>query len=290
MIIYKTTNLINGKFYIGKDKNNNPEYIGSGKLLNQAIEKYGIENFFKEVLEECNNEIELNEREIYWIKKLNARVRGYNIASGGEGGDTISQHPDKESIAKQQSEWMMENNPMRGKTRSQESIEKWKDSFVGKYRGKKNSNYGRTHSKESKITMSEKRKKWWDELDDETREEISNKISESNTGNVGYWNDKKNPKHSKWMKENNPMKGKTHTNEVKEKISIANSKPKSEEHKRKISESLKGNIPTNAISIIINEVKYESLSEASREFGVSVGTIKRRISSDKEEFKGYKYE
>ena len=40
MIIYKTVNVLNGKFYIGQDSKNNPEYIGSGTLLKRAIEKY----------------------------------------------------------------------------------------------------------------------------------------------------------------------------------------------------------------------------------------------------------
>ena len=86
-IIYKTTNLINGKFYIGKDQNNNSDYIGSGILLKKAIKKYGRENFVKEVLEECLIE-ELSDKEIYWINKLNAIQNGYNIAEGGAGGNT----------------------------------------------------------------------------------------------------------------------------------------------------------------------------------------------------------
>lgn len=72
MIIYKTTNLINGKFYIGRDKFNNSEYLGLGKILQSAIEKYGKENFKKEILEHCSSIEELNEREIFWIKETNA--------------------------------------------------------------------------------------------------------------------------------------------------------------------------------------------------------------------------
>jgi hypothetical protein len=87
MIIYKTINLINGKFYIGKDSNNNPNYLGSGIILKNAIKKHGKENFEKITLQKCASRKELNEREIYWIKKLNATNKkiGYNLAPGGEG-------------------------------------------------------------------------------------------------------------------------------------------------------------------------------------------------------------
>jgi group I intron endonuclease len=95
MIIYKTTNLINGKFYIGKDKHNDPKYFGSGKILKQAIKKYGIDNFIKEIIEECYSEQQWLEREIYWIDYYNAINEGYNIALGGNGGDTISNNPNK---------------------------------------------------------------------------------------------------------------------------------------------------------------------------------------------------
>lgn len=89
MIIYKTTNNINGKIYIGQDRNNNPSYYGSGKKILSAIKKYGKENFTKEVLEECVNEHHLNEREIFWISYYNSRDRriGYNISEGGKEGD-----------------------------------------------------------------------------------------------------------------------------------------------------------------------------------------------------------
>lgn len=91
MIIYKTVNAINGKFYIGQDSNNNPEYYGSGTLLKRAIEKYGIKNFIKETLEVCFTKEELNEREKYWIKETKAQKLGYNIAEGGSGGNTYDE-------------------------------------------------------------------------------------------------------------------------------------------------------------------------------------------------------
>ena len=83
MIIYKTTNLLNGKSYVGQQSTNDEMYLGSGKILKLAIKKYGVENFKKEIIEECLTREELNKREIYWIKKLNP---DYNLHPGGYGG------------------------------------------------------------------------------------------------------------------------------------------------------------------------------------------------------------
>ena len=59
MIIYLTTNLVNGKKYIGLDMNNDNNYFGSGVYIKRAIKKYGKENFTKQILETCNNREEL---------------------------------------------------------------------------------------------------------------------------------------------------------------------------------------------------------------------------------------
>jgi len=83
MIIYKTVNLVNGKIYIGQQSTNRKDYLGSGKILQRAIKKYGKENFKKEIIEKCSTKKELNEREIYWIKELNPE---YNLHEGGIGG------------------------------------------------------------------------------------------------------------------------------------------------------------------------------------------------------------
>ena len=87
MVIYKTTNLINCKIYIGQDSKNNPKYLGSGIALNNAIKKYGKENFKKEILEHCVNKKDMDEKEKHWITELNARDKnvGYNITKGGDG-------------------------------------------------------------------------------------------------------------------------------------------------------------------------------------------------------------
>jgi group I intron endonuclease len=94
MNIYKTTNLINGKIYIGKEESNKPKpnYYGSGKLIRRAIEKYGVINFSKEILEYTEDKKYLHEREKYWIELYASKDLeiGYNISSGGDGGQTAA--------------------------------------------------------------------------------------------------------------------------------------------------------------------------------------------------------
>ena len=89
MYIYKITNTINGKWYIGKHSGTDPNYMGSGKILKQAYAKHGHSNFNKEILETCSTEAELNIRESYWISKTNATTdpMSYNLVDGGTGGD-----------------------------------------------------------------------------------------------------------------------------------------------------------------------------------------------------------
>ena len=73
--VYITTNLVNGKKYIGKRrfKEGWENYLGIGTLLRQEIREYGSKNFFKQIIEICRTEEVLNEREHYWITHFNAK-------------------------------------------------------------------------------------------------------------------------------------------------------------------------------------------------------------------------
>lgn len=92
-IIYKTINLINSKIYVGKHiqyvTSGFDGYLGSGKLLQYAINKYGEENFKREIIEYVTS-ANINEREIFWIAELSATNPkiGYNITEGGDGIDS----------------------------------------------------------------------------------------------------------------------------------------------------------------------------------------------------------
>lgn len=87
--IYKITNKINSKIYIGKHqtKDINDGYMGSGKLLRRAQEKYGIDNFSKDILHVFNTEEEMNAKEKELVtEEFCLREDTYNICVGGLGG------------------------------------------------------------------------------------------------------------------------------------------------------------------------------------------------------------
>jgi group I intron endonuclease len=90
--IYLTTNLVNGKKYIGQRKIqkcgvDRDEYLGSGILITKAIKKYGKESFKREVLDFAENSDELDSKEEYYISLYNAVDSDdfYNIDHGGRG-------------------------------------------------------------------------------------------------------------------------------------------------------------------------------------------------------------
>lgn len=139
MIIYKITNLINKKIYVGQTHLNseqffNSNYYGSGQIIKKSIKKYGIRNFKKVVLEKCKTQNELNEKEKKWIKMFNSLVpNGYNIAEGGNGGNL-----GKDIIKKRQlnviknGTYAGKNNPMFGKKHSEETRRKISIATKGK--------------------------------------------------------------------------------------------------------------------------------------------------------------
>jgi len=157
MIIYKTINLINGKIYIGQDSKNNPNYLGSGKKLKYAFKKYGIENFKKMIIEECTSIKELNEREKYWIKKLNTTNHniGYNVSFGGQSGWMIGLKHSEETkrgfSLNRKGKLIGEKNGMYGKKHSEEAKKKMGVPKIGEHNGM----YGKKHSDKTIKRMSE---------------------------------------------------------------------------------------------------------------------------------------
>ena len=101
--IYKIENLVNHKIYIGQSKNLHNRMLQhrselrrrkhGNTHLQSAVDKYGIENFTFSVIEECPIEM-LDEREVFWIEKLQSANRkyGYNRSLGGQANRLVSEH------------------------------------------------------------------------------------------------------------------------------------------------------------------------------------------------------
>jgi len=201
--IYKTINKINNRIYIGKRKTWNfiseDNYFGSGTLIKRAIKKYGVENFVKEIVEICN-ETNVNEREAYWINFYNSTdiKIGYNIAFGGDGGDLLTNHPDREHI--------VSKRIGRKVTFSDEHKGKLSESK----KGEKNPSYGKTYSDEERRKLSEKIK--GRKMSDDFRKKVSE-------GKKGI---KFSDEHKKNLSKNHAdFKGYKHSDESKANMSKA---------------------------------------------------------------------
>lgn len=155
--IYKITNVLNGMTYVGQTicgiKKRFREHIHSSLSKNtylyNAMRKYGKENFTIEEIDIANSLEELNQKEIYWIKKLNTKApNGYNLADGGDGVKGFHHSEETKNILKMKS------------TGNSNAIGKHDVSIEGRtnmslaHRGKESSFKGKRQSLEARNKMS----------------------------------------------------------------------------------------------------------------------------------------
>jgi group I intron endonuclease len=255
-IIYCATSP-SGKKYYGQTKKSIDERKedhrkkSSSKITHfyLAIQKYGIDNFSWEIMEILNAENEkdlrkkLNEKEILWIAKerTNLDEFGYNMTSGGGGGDTWTGHPNYKEIL----EKVKKKNT--GKKRSQEFCQLMKkinlqiDPSIRIQAGRKTAKTKKERIEREGLTESEKIRR---------------------------------KKASDFLKEYNK------TPEARDRVSRQfKGKPKppfSEEHKKNIGKSSKGRkIPGRPINI--KGHIYDSLHDANRKLNIPLMTIRNRL-------------
>jgi group I intron endonuclease len=183
--IYLLTDKRNGKKYVGKHIGTDKNYFTGGVVPNKIAKKYGKEVFDKIILENnINTEESLSEKEIFFIKEYNTFNDGYNLSEGGDGGGSWI---NKKTIEEKEKIANIKREKNKGRKFSKESLEKMSKAKKGKpltdehkknisksQSGENHPWFGRKHSEDSKLKISEKRK--------------------------GI----KNPSHSEFMKKNNP--------------------------------------------------------------------------------------
>lgn len=261
MIIYKTTNLKNGKIYIGKDKKNNPKYFGSGVLLKNSIQKYGRENFEKVILEFCNDESHLNEKEIFWIEFYgsNNLEIGYNLTVGGDGntGNWNGNHLTQDH-----------KNKISESLKKSENFKKWWDGEAKK----KLSEARKNSDKVKRLNESE-----------EWRKKISESVKKSERFKSGIANPERSLKIKESMKNSGNHKKATTSEEFRRKCSQwQKGKKRSSEFMEKFIKSRnetiskKREIKKKNLILILEKNNY-NIKSTAQEIGITETSVYRQI-------------
>lgn len=155
--IYITTNMINGKRYLGQKRFDNhwKNYLGSGAIFKHALKKYGKENFSRNIIQICFSEDELNKAEYDLTIFLNVveDPNWYNLKEGGLNGRHGEEA--RQKISKNHADVSGKNHPMFGKHITEEHRKRLRDGYIEKCSGKNNPWYGKHLSEETKNKISE---------------------------------------------------------------------------------------------------------------------------------------
>lgn len=255
--VYLTKNKINGRMYIGQHRCKREDvftdgYLGSGIAIRLAIKKYGRENFERVILEYANSPEELNELEAkYANEAILQNSNFYNLKTGGKQYTIYSEEVRRKMSA---------------------------------------SRKGMIFTDEHRKHISESKKR--ENLSEETRKRISD-AKKGNKNRLGkhFSEESRKKMHDSHIGKGNAWLGQHHTEEAKKKMSIKKKalfenkqnhpwfgKKQSLEHREKISNSLKGNIPWNKGKKMSDEYR-QKLSEAHKGKKRSEESLKKLSAS-----------
>lgn len=251
--VYKITNSITGKYYIGYAKDINKRFkehrntLKNGNhqniILQRSYNKYTLNSFTFEILHTYDNIEYAKNKELEYLENLEIKDLLYNLHYNNSGGDILSNHPDRIDIINRITNTVNDNY---SKMTDQEKKEKHGQP------GEKNGMFGKTHTEKVKKIISESSKN--------KSKEVIKKISEHAKTRTG---------------DKNPFYGKKVSDENKNKISESN-------------KTRKNNVETSK-KITIDNINYNSLSEASEKLKIPIPTISWRIKSKTKKFENYKY-
>jgi group I intron endonuclease len=268
VVIYVITDNTNGKQYVGQTIHSaelrfaqhcKPSETNC-RLLNRAISAHGKENFFVSVLEELNSADKLDEREIYWISKLNTlSPNGYNLEGGGQGKAVVSEETRAKLSAALKGKFVGDKNPFYGKHHTDETKLRMREKHRD-MSGENNPNYGREFSEEHRRRISESKRGenhpcYGKHLSEETRA----KISSANKG--------------KHMPDD----------AIQRMAETKRGKCLSEEHRQKLSEAHKGllngekNPASKKVICVETGEIFVTIAEAAQHIGVWPETLGRHL-------------
>ena len=168
--IYKVTNKINGKVYIGQSVDIGRRWrehmtAKDDIYFHKAIQKYGVENFEWEVIEQCKKK-DLDEREIYWIEYYDSFNKGYNCTKGGDSGPVMygEGNPNWKggvTLDPEYSKQWYEANKEKRKEYDKKQYKQWYETNKGKIKEYKEAN---------KEKIKQQMKEWYEVNKDEKKE------------------------------------------------------------------------------------------------------------------------
>lgn len=257
--VYKITNTISGRYYIGYSVNIKKRFRShkyklrtqthDNIFMQRAYNCDGENCFVYEIIHTFNTEQEAKDKELEYLTDMNIRGNLYNLNFNNGGGDMITNHPDRANILERIKNSVIERV---SKLTPEERKQKWSQP------GEKNGMFGKTHTPEvrkilSEINIGHSRNKGIP-LKESTKQKLSEK-AKLRTG------------------EKNHFYGKHHT----------------EETKQKLREKSTGKDNGQGHKIVINNVNYNSISEASRKLNIPCPTVLWRLKSKNPKFINYKY-
>jgi group I intron endonuclease len=231
MIIYRVTNLVNDKVYIGQTrrslssrKSGHTHYAnnGSTQYFHSALRKYGFDNFIWDVIDDTANSLEeLNSLEALYIAEYNTFVDsgcGYNMTTGGDCYEMSDDTKKKIGAKAKKRLATPENNPFYGKSHTPDAILKIKNATKRQFKN------GMPEETRRKLSESHKgRIQWnhnttWEEYykdDPDTLQRMRDEASIRTSG-------KNNPRYGKGdniVGKRNPFYGRTHSDESRRQMS-----------------------------------------------------------------------
>lgn len=284
MEIYKITNKVNGKCYIGKTSIGYEKRFKKHKLnaenkinrrLYDAMNYYGYDNFTIEVLDTCIDEKELAAKEIKYIKQFNSLMpNGYNMTLGGDGGYTLQSWSEED----RKRLYALQAMKRTGKTRTEITRKKISEA-----------NKGKVISKEARDKISVTLKNRYKNLSKENKLKVIAPLKNSDYT-------RKNIPHTDETKKlmSNAKKGKTYEEiytpeEALKKCKKArdvflhnnpNSYELTEEIKSSIKKLIHTKLTANEISIILKVSLYK-IRQTLKEIGINnIQTYRRKINEE----------
>jgi group I intron endonuclease len=257
--VYKISNAEGGRYYIGYSKDINKRFtkhksgLKNNKhqniFMQRAYNKYGLDEFKFEIIHKFDTVDEAKSKELEYLENMDIRKELYNLNYNNSGGDILSTHPDKEIIRKKII--TSYKKTMDGMTKEERSMAYGKP-------GEKNGMYGKTHTTEVKEILSNTHKGNIHAKGNKWSEESKKKLSVIASERIG---------------EKNPFFGKVH----------------SEETRKKISENNLGKKPPNMLKVVVDDVIYDSMTQAGIQLGLNTTVVLWRIKSKNPNFDNYKY-